>query len=437
MLEDHSPTPVRVRIDAGIANAPMAPARFAAARVVLALMAGPFVTVIILAGGGSARTAHLLGVIGGWWALWTIRELPVHFAPLLALLVMSLFSLEPASALMVGFGMEGFWWILGSWMLALAAWETGLVGVLMAPQRGARILFCRLLAGLAGLYGTRAALLLKSLVPLEPRAAHICFTLGRMVGLPSHVLNLFALTLLPMASIERYSLVNWVAAILPLAAALAFLSAMQNSPMVVEVEDVFECSPSVCVTPLQSLAAIALLVAWAGAASGTLHGLPPGIWFLYLGLMTIAAGLLSVAKFWRDINWPLWLALGAGIGLAKIVASVLTPIFTEIIAGSVGAPQPLMVAFALIGVSALVCRQLGILRSALIMLPVALALAAASGGDPAGWMLLVLMTHHWLDIFGMNGMPAGRDRWAAAAICLAGLALIGVAAVIWFHFGVL
>lgn len=431
MLERNVLVPAQDQIDSEIVDPAATGARYGAISVALTLMVGPLVTLGVFAAGGPARLAYLLGVIGGWWALWAIRWLPIHLAPLLALLVLSLFSLEPASALMSGFGTDGVWWILGSWMLALAAWETGLIGVLLLPQRGPLALVNRLLAGLAGLYGTRAALFLKPFAARESRASHVCFALGRMVGLPSHALNLFALALLPIASIERYSLINWLVVTLPLAAGLALLSALQKPVSPASASSQVELSTAVRITPLQGLAAVALLVAWGGAASGSWHGLPAGIWFLYLGLMAVAAGLLSIKKFWRDLDWPLWLTLGVGIGLGKTVAKVLAPILTDMVTDR--AP-PWMMALALIVVCALACRQLGILRSALIMLPLVLALAPAYTREPAGWMLLALMTHHWLD---MCEVPVGRTRLAAAGVCVAGLALISVTAVVWLRLGVL
>lgn len=408
---------------------------FAPATLLLALLAGPCVALAVFMTGGGQHAALLLGVIGGWWALWTIRSLPVHFAPLLALLVLSLFSIEPSARLMSGFGMDAFWWMLGSWMLALAAWETGLIGVLFAARKGFPVFPCRLLAGLAGLHGTRAALWLGPFAQRDAGLAHFGFQLGRMVGLPSHALNLFAFALLPIASVERYSLPHWAGITLPLAAALALLSALTRAPG----ERDSGATNNAAALPLrmgqaQWLAGLALLLAWAGAASSAAHGLPSGVWFLYLGLMAVAARLLPLDRFWRGIDWPLLLTLGVGIGLAKTVAGALAPLLIRLLATVEGASHPLLLALALIGLSTLAFRCVGYLRSALIVLALALALASALAAEPLGWMLVVLTTLHWLDICAS---PAAANRFARGAVGLAGLLLIGCAAAAWHRLGVL
>lgn len=433
-------------LDPGSANTPLMPAADSLA-LVLALLAGPVVALAVLGTGGSLHLALVLGLTGGWWALWAIPSLPVHFAPLLTLLVSAMFSIEPASKLMLGFGMDAFWWILGSWMLGLAAWETGLIGTLFAPRRGLLSFFCRLLAGLAGLPGTRAYGLLLPFAQQESRAGHAGFHVGKIIGLPGHALNLFALALLPLPSIEQYTLVNWLAMTLPTATLLALLSAClwQPAPLSPQAHGLPPTMPlraRVRLTSGQGLAILAIFLAWLGAAMGTWHGLPSGMWFLYLGLMTVAAGLLPLERFWRDIDWLLLLSLGIGMGLAQTVAATLTPLLIEFFDGEHGAGsagmmgisgpwRPLVVAFVLMGLTALGFRYLGLVRTALIVLPVALALASALAGEPAGWLLIVLMTLHWLDICAET--PGSRPPLVRAAVRLTGLGVIGLTAAVWFN----
>src|SRR6478672_11538315 len=82
--------------------------------LLLALLAGPSFVLGLYAAGVSLHAALLLGITGGWWALWTIRSLPLHFPPLLALLVLAMFSIKPIPVLMSGFGADALWWMLGS-----------------------------------------------------------------------------------------------------------------------------------------------------------------------------------------------------------------------------------------------------------------------------------------------------------------------------------
>lgn len=437
MHKQFSPGPQR---PAAVASAPSGGAPWLA--LSLALLAGPAAALALLLAGAAPQQALLLGIAGGWWALWAIPSLPIHFAPLLALLVLAMFSIAPMAGLMRGFGMDAFWWILGSWMLALAAWETGLVGALFAPRAGPAGAACRLLAGLTGLPATRAAALLQPFARRAGRAGFAAFHLGRLIGLPGHALNLFALALLPLTSIERYTPLNWLAMTLPTGAALALLSTWLAAPAPpLAPGAAFAPAASALktprLTPQQWLAALALLLAWLGAALGTLHGLPSGMCFLYLGLMTIAAGLLPLEKFWRGIDWLLLLALGIGIGLARIVAAALIPTLGAFFDNAHGAPHPLALALALLGLSALGFRYLGLVRCALIALPLALALGAALGREPAGWLLMVLTTLHWLDICAAApaAIPARPAR--LRGVRLAGLALIGATAALWYWQGAL
>lgn len=413
----------------------------AAGRLVLALLTGPAIALTLFSTGASLHLALLLGITGGWWALWMIPSLPIHFAPLLALLVLAMFSIEPTSSLMLGFGMDAFWWILGSWVLALAAWETGLIGVLFVPSKGPLSFLCRLLAGLAGLPGTRASRLLMPFAQRDTRAGYAGFHMGRMIGLPSHALNLFALALLPVASTEWYTLMNWLSMTLPTAVALTWLSMLL--PSTAPVSESVHSLPSrddlhltsqlyapVRVTLAQWLAALAISLAWLGAGLSTAHGLPSGMWFLYLGLMTIAAGLLPLDKFWRNIDWLLLLAFGIGIGLVKTVTGALAPLFLGFIEDTNGALHPLILAIGFIGLTTLGFRCFGLMRCALILLPLALALASALAGEPAGWLLMVLITLHWLDI--CNATPTGKPI-VRHAVRLAGLGLIGITAAVWYR----
>lgn len=407
----------------------------------LALLAGPAAALALLLAGAAPAQALLLGITTGWWALSAIPALPIHFAPLLALLVLAMFSIAPMASLMRGFGLDAFWWILGSWMLALAAWESGLVGALFAPRAGLAGAACRLLAGLTGLPATRAAALLQPFARRDGRAGFAAFHVGRLIGLPAHALNLFALALLPLTSIERYTPFNWLLMTLPTGAALALLSTWLAAPapprpLAVSTLTVSALAPA-RLTPPQWLAALALLLAWLGAALGTLHGLPSGMCFLYLGLMTIAAGLLPLEKFWRGIDWLLLLALGLGIGLARIVAGALIPTLGAFFENAHGAPHPLALALALLGLSALGFRYLGLVRCALIALPLALALGSALGREPAGWLLMVSTTLHWLDICAAAPQATLAKPIILRGVRLAGLALVAATAALWYWQGAL
>lgn len=408
--------------------------------LVLALLAGPTVAIVLFGTGSSKHLALLLGLTGGWWALWAIPSLPIHFAPLLALLVSAMFAIEPTANVMQGFGMDAFWWILGSWMLALAAWETGLIGALFAPRRGALSFFLRLLAGLVGLPGTRVAGLLRPFAQKDSRAGYVGFQVGRIIGLPSHTLNLFALALLPLSSIERYTLFNWFAMTMPTAAVLALLTACQWQPHTIPSSHAERTPARPFSMPLgislgQCLAGLAIFLAWVGAGTGTLHGLPSGMWFLYLGLMTVAVGLLPLEKFWCDIDWLLLLSLGVGMGLAKIVTATLPPLLVVLFdgishqIGISGEPRVLVVALMLLGLTTMGFRYLGLMRCALVALPLTLALATAMDGDPAGWLMMVLMTLHWLDI--CVDAPAGKPL-IRHAVRLAGFCVIGITVVCWY-----
>jgi len=167
------------------------------------------------------------------------------------------------------------------------------------------------------------------------------------------------------------------------------------------------------------------------------------MWTLYLGLMTVAAGLLPVEKFWRGIDWLLLLALGVAAGLARVLAGMLAPILAGYLDSAEGTAaalliiHPLPAAFALIMLTAIGCRFLGAIRCAVIVLPVALALGTAFAGEPAGWLLTVLITLHWHDTCAEAPTGARENPLARQAVRLAGLVLIGVAAAAWYRLEVL
>jgi hypothetical protein len=118
---------------------------------------------------------------------------------------------------------------------------------------------------------------------------------------------------------------------------------------------------------------------------------------------------------------------GNRIGLAKIAAATSTLIFID----SSIAPRvwhPLVLAFVLIGLTVVGLRYVRLVLCALIVLP--LALASALAGEPAGWLLMVLITLHWLDICA----AAPAEKLAVRhAVRLAGLGLIGLTAVVWYR----
>lgn len=408
-------------------------------RVLLCVsLAGPLLLLALLGSGASMRVAALAGVTGGCCALWTLRSLPVHFAPLLALLIYQLFLVESGTGLMSGLGMDVFWWMLGSLMLALAAWETGLIGVLMLPQTPALAFASRLVAGLAGLYGTRAAPLFAPFVQRDRRIGQFAYHLGRLVGLPSHVLNLFMLGLLSPVMAEHFSLLNWAAMMLVPGAALAGLSACASG---IDGEDaaapaaVTVANPPhrICLSVPQSLSGLALLLAWLGAASSSWHGLPPGVWCLYLGLMVVAARLLPVEKLSRDIDWSLLLAFGIWIGLTQTIARELRSPLAVIIGASGHSLHPMVLAAMLLALVCLTYRYVGLLRGGLILLPLA-SILASTQAQGAGWMLIVLLTLHWLDI---SSAQPPRTRGLRNKVGIAGLAVIVLTGAVWHRLGIL
>lgn len=418
------------------------------------LLAGPLLLLALLGSGASMRVAALASVTGGCCALWTLRSLPVHFAPLLALLIYQLFLVESGTGLMSGLGLDVFWWMLGSMMLALAAWETGLIGALMSPQdqattqstaqapatKRATEFAGRLLAGLAGLYGTRAAPLLAQLGQRDRRIGRFAYHLGRLVGLPSHVLNLFMVGLLAPVIAEHFSLLNWAAMMLVPAVALAGLSVCASSiddgaaPAAVTADN----QPRrIRLTLPQWLSGLALLLAWLGAAFSNWHGLPPGVLFLYLGLMVVAAGLLPVEKFTGGIDWSLLLAFGIWIGLTQTIARELRAPLANLIGAAGDSLHPIALAAMLLALVCLTYRYAGLLRGGLILLPLASMVASANmnqGQGVAGWMLIVLLTLHWLDI---SGAQPARTRGLRIAVAITGLGVIALTGAVWHRLGII
>lgn len=400
------------------------------------LLAGPLLLLALLASGASLKLAILAGVTGGCCVLWTVRSLPVHFAPLLALLIYNLFLLEPGQRLMQGLSMDVFWWMLGSLMLALAAWETGLIGVLMLPRSPTMAFLSRLLAGLTGLYGTRAAALLAPFAKRDRRTGRFAYHIGRLVCLPSHIMNFYMLGLLSPVVADRLSLMNWAAMMLVPGVVLAGLaSCVPGAHGSAGAAPPVEGQPrQIRLSASQWLAGVALLLGWLGAGLSHWHGLAPGVWCLYLGLMVVAAGLLPVKKISEDIDWPLLLAIGTCIGLSQTFTQQLRGPLAALIGAGGHPPHPLVLAAILLALAGGAYRYAGLLRGGLIVLPLAGMLASTQAHGAAGWMLIVLLTLHWLDI--SSAAPA-RGRRLRNTVGVAGLGVIALTGAVWFRLGIL
>ncbi|CAN5477596.1 hypothetical protein BH11PSE11_BH11PSE11_21400 [soil metagenome] len=419
------------------------------------LLVGPLILLALLGAGLAMRPAMLASVTGGCCALWMLRSLPVHFAPLLALLLHQLFLVESGAGLMSGLGLDVFWWMLGSLMLALAAWETGLIALLISSgfpgtpdstaRRSAVQFIGHLLAGFVASSGTRAASNLSALQQRESRACRFADHLGRMVGLPSHVLNLFLVGLLAPMLVEQLSVLAWAAMMLVPAVVLAALAAcaplkqIEAAGTPSRVNDVLPRRQCQLSTP-QLLSGLALMLAWLGAAFSSRHGLPPGVLCLYLGLMVVAAGLLPVEKLAGGIDWGLLLACGIWIGLTRTVGEELRAPLAQMIGNSTAWLHPIVAVAALIALVCLIYRYAGLLRSGLILLPMVkfLIMVAAPQSSQmqtaAGSMMIVLLTLHWLDI---SSVQASRTRAVRIAVTAVGFVVIAATGAVWHRLGLL
>lgn len=359
--------------------------------------------------------------------LWMVPSVPRLFPVLLALLVLRLFDLASTSVLLSGAVSDVALWWLGAFALAVAARQSGLLGVLLAyALRSLQASGAKGLRPPAVLWLSMAFALLPSPLQASRWARSFCLApwgvspcvsrdvvsaaqlSARLAWLPAHPANLMVLALLPTGGLDRFVPAHWVLHTWPLLVlALVHATCAQwrarSTPGLAPLAQAVPPGPPEdrFAMPCAGTVAVALVLM---VALQPFHGFAPGLVSLLAMVALFAMKALTPQSYHRGVDWPLFVAATVLPGLIASFAAALPAWRLE--AGGPSLALPFLFFLRMVAPT-------GVTIVAALVL--AVSWSSSHGHDLLNTAMPVLVAFHLVDfMFCRNLSCTTATRWQLA-----------------------